>query len=351
MMPIARLALTADRREQTSWDSELEAAMPGSLKDFENAVSQAARAPFEVKNPRTLYHYTTWAGAEGILTSREFWFTSHECTNDEAELVSADLPILLAVADVWPTADTRGRILLNLFRNNRADMMRTLGPVFLACFSVARDADSQWLAYGESGGGLCLGLEVLDEEEGAHLPVAVLLSPVVYSREQSRRRVERGLRGICDKLAQFRGKCKRQEKQALSLALNAMYVVGTFAAVTAKKPGWASEKEWRLIAFAKKGHCIHIRKRESCGRRVRYISLPLRARSRPLALSEIIIGGPQEPGAARTKLMALLAKTGYPSRGVPCPRVAVSSSSASRLGRSMATQPAAPADARGPAQT
>jgi hypothetical protein len=29
----------------------------------------------------TLYHYTSWAGAEGILTSRQMWATAHDCTN------------------------------------------------------------------------------------------------------------------------------------------------------------------------------------------------------------------------------------------------------------------------------
>lgn len=51
----------------------------------------------EVEVPRVLYHYTGWEGAKGIIASQQFWATAHDCTNDEAELVSAD-SIIVEVA-------------------------------------------------------------------------------------------------------------------------------------------------------------------------------------------------------------------------------------------------------------
>ena len=48
----------------------------------------------------SVYHYTTWSAVEGILLSQEFWATAHTCTNDPAELVSADDTILAVVAEL-----------------------------------------------------------------------------------------------------------------------------------------------------------------------------------------------------------------------------------------------------------
>src|ERR1700741_3044162 len=50
-----------------------------------------------IEVPRVLYHYTGWEGAKGIISTQQFWATAHDCTNDEAELVSAD-SIIVEVA-------------------------------------------------------------------------------------------------------------------------------------------------------------------------------------------------------------------------------------------------------------
>src|SRR5438132_1245344 len=58
----------------------------------------------EVPLPAVLYHYTTWSAAESILASRQVWATAYDCTNDEAEITSADVVILDVANELRKTA-------------------------------------------------------------------------------------------------------------------------------------------------------------------------------------------------------------------------------------------------------
>lgn len=55
---------------------------------------------FREPTPDVLYHYTKWDGAQGILTSKQIWATSHDCTNDPAELSSAGEVIVTVARDI-----------------------------------------------------------------------------------------------------------------------------------------------------------------------------------------------------------------------------------------------------------
>ena len=70
---------------------------------------------FRVDVPKVLYHYTTWAGAQGIITSQRFWATAHDCTNDEAELVSADEIIVQVARELRTKARGAVAKVLDLF--------------------------------------------------------------------------------------------------------------------------------------------------------------------------------------------------------------------------------------------
>jgi hypothetical protein len=68
--------------------------------------------------PKALYHYTNWAGAEGIISTQEFWATAHDCTNDEAELVSANDIIVEVVKSLRANATRFTLQVLNEFLRN-----------------------------------------------------------------------------------------------------------------------------------------------------------------------------------------------------------------------------------------
>src|SRR5262245_5237555 len=112
---------------------------------------------FKVPPPEVLYHYTTWKGAEGILTSQTFRATAHDCTNDKAELVSADAIIMEVSTDLRNSVRGAAAAALGLFLQGYPKLQVTqLKTLYLACFSIAQDDKEQWQKYGDNGGGVCL---------------------------------------------------------------------------------------------------------------------------------------------------------------------------------------------------
>jgi len=297
------------------------------LGQLDAKLDQIVHESFSAELPDVLYHYTTWAGAEGIVSSKEFWFTAHDCTNDEAELDSADEIVLETAKDLRTTVDGQaGTLLDRLLTNYPQAKVTKVTPVFLACFSEAKNSHSQWQMYAEQGRGLCLGLRVLRHEampENSGVRIALLR--VDYSEASWRERVGTGLREVCEALSQFKAKNIAECPPASELALSAMYRIAAFAAITAKKPQWAREKEWRQVAVVRKGFSVQPYERKSSGRTVRYLKLRVRGSDKLLALDEIIIGPHQDAELAGSRLQHFLAETGYPSADAELPRIAVAS--------------------------
>jgi len=303
-------------------------AYNGDLGRLDTDLDKIVHESFLAKQPRVLYHYTTWAGARGLLSTREFRFTAHDCTNDPAELRSADKTVLAAAAAVRATAVGLAGDLLDVFLANyhRTKVTKVVGPVYVACFTRARDSQGQWEMYADGGRGLCLGLRVLRRETILEdLPVAISLHRVEYSERLVRARVESALEAVCRALCRFRWERATDTTTALQLGLNALYRVAAVAAISAKKPQWANEKEWRQVALVRKSHDIRPLVRHSSGHTIRYLQLPVRRCGRLLALSEIIIGPHQDRLAARSQLRQLLADAGYPRDYARLPRIAVGS--------------------------
>ena len=125
---------------------------------------RVVQGTLETVLPDVLYHYTTWAGTEGIISSRQFWATSHDCTNDLAELVSADSIIVEVVKGLRANATKPTLTVLETFLENYADSQVTrVIPVYLVCFSALRDDEEQWRKYADNGRGFCLGTRVVRE--------------------------------------------------------------------------------------------------------------------------------------------------------------------------------------------
>jgi hypothetical protein len=190
--------------------------MPRSGKRSKAKSSQTARSrdPFAldrmfdraglpsppVSIPRVLYHYTSWAGAEGILSSQQFWATAHYCTNDAAELSCADATVIEVAKELRENVRGTPAEVLDLFvaQYSKARITESM-TVCLACFSTARDDKDQWRKYGDDGRGICLGLRVLDEPGPENPPPALL--KVDYSESSWRDTVRTEFEKICSFLS------------------------------------------------------------------------------------------------------------------------------------------------------
>jgi hypothetical protein len=111
------------------------------------------------KPAEVLYHYTDWEGARGILCSQHFWETAHDCTNDEAELVSAHSVIVEVAETLRKTTTGAAANALDLFINSYSRLqVNKLKTIYLACFTLARDDQEQWRRYADKWARILFGV-------------------------------------------------------------------------------------------------------------------------------------------------------------------------------------------------
>ena len=286
----------------------------------DHMFDQVVRDAFEVALPRVLYHYTKWVGAEGVLSSRAFWATAHDCTNDEAELISADTISIEVAKELQKTAKGAADVVLDLFLKGYPKLQVTkLRTVYLACFSVARDDKEQWRKYSDDGRGVCLGIRMLDEPGPKMSDRSSALIRVDYSESSWRASLTENFTEICSLLEKT-----DMTKHNHALGLSALYRIGAFAAITAKQEKWAVEQEYRHVTIVHRNAKVKRKEGLSDGKTIRYLPIVVRADGKPIALSEIIIGPNQNADEARERLKKLLADAGYRLNAMEYPEITLS---------------------------
>jgi hypothetical protein len=259
-----------------------------------------------VEDPPILYHYTTWEGAEGILRAQRFRATAHGCTNDPAELTSADAEILDSLRTREAVARPMARKVLRLFLDTYPIARLSASPrVYLACFSTARDHEHQWREYGDRGRGVCLGLRLFGGVPHPTIPgVATAFMPVDYRERIVRTEINEWLAGFTERV-------DRMVDVELNwrIALDTLGVQSAAWALATKQPPWAPEREVRAIFLVREGHMVapEVAFRPD-GTETRFIAVPVTRLPR-MPVEEFIVGANQdvEAGVARaTELLALL---------------------------------------------
>lgn len=272
--------------------------------------------------PSTVYHYTSWAGAEGILKSRELWFTAHDCTNDPGELVSVDETIVRCARELLSEHEGNAADILKKFVDHYdQDRVSLRVPVFLFCLTASRDDPHFWQSeYTDRGAGLCLGFKFLPGEKTEEIPgLGGAFIEVDYDETSWKDKLLSHFRMVIDAVPP-----ERVDPVYIDLAVAALNRIAAFASIQGKQASWADEKELRFAVMTT-ADCEHpVLERESRGRTIRYIKLPIRPEGKPAFLDEVIIGPKSDPHLARTRLHALLESAGYPSEDAPLPTVSES---------------------------
>jgi hypothetical protein len=209
---------------------------------FDRPVNDTLKIP-PAEAPNVLYHYTTWEGAAGIISSQRFWATAHDCTDDKAELLSADSIIVETARELRRNATHLAAEVLDSFlRDYTKEQVTRVMPIYLACFSILRDDSEQWRRYGDNGRGVCLGLRVLNEPKSQGPDLGDALIKVDYSEASWRENVRAHMGQVCSFLS-YRNASPAGKK----LALLALYRIAAFTSIMAKQPAWEVEQEFRLV--------------------------------------------------------------------------------------------------------
>jgi hypothetical protein len=287
-------------------------------KMYDRVVSDG----YDKSAPPTVYHYTSWNGASGILRSQRFWATAHQCTNDRAELKSADAVILEVAEEVRKGQENvLAREALRLFITGFHDLGMKVGSlltVCLACFSASRDDAEQWKRYGDYGRGLMLGIRVVNEPAPTDYTAATV--KVDYDEKSWRDTITESFRDICKILSQGRA---LPSQENLELALNALHRIAAHASIQAKKTEWAVEQEYRRVVLLRDPS--KLQKRPSAtGEEILYLPTLVREDGKRILLDEITIGPNQDVKDACEKLEKLLTECGYVPGTPEYPKITIS---------------------------
>lgn len=276
---------------------------------------------YRAKAPDVLYHYTDWAGAKGILQGQHFWETAHDCTNDEAELVSAHSVVVEVAETLRKTATGPAARALDLFLDSYPRLqVNKLKTIYLACFTSARDDKEQWRKYADDGRGLCLGLRILNEPAPRPNDTASALIQVDYSADSWRDHLTNNFQKVCALLSRA-----VDSKRNIELGSSALYRIAAFASIMAKQAKWSVEREFRHATLIRDGASIRPKERKRGEKTIRYLDdVELRAGGRQLAFAEIMVGPNQDAAEAQTRITALLEEAGYKPGAFEYPAIAVS---------------------------
>jgi hypothetical protein len=146
----------------------------------------------EVRNAVTapLYHYTTWAGLEGIITAQQFWFTHYQHLNDNTELefgMDVAKAVLAEVGLRMPKVKIFLDMVADLFS---AENMTSTFEFYIASFSRNRDDLHQWRHYAQNGQGFAIGLAPhlfgIEDKPNRKPHENTFVSPVSYGNNAGR---------------------------------------------------------------------------------------------------------------------------------------------------------------------
>jgi hypothetical protein len=275
------------------------------------------RQAFAVKSPPVLYHYTSAAALPHILKSRELWATDHGCTNDDAELTSANDVIEGVAEELLASAEGLSKFCLTLFRRRyRALAVSEQMRVYLTCFSALADDRNQWEKYGRNGTGYCLGINVLHETLESLTSLGLAHLQVDYSETSWREAVRRHFGEVLAELDRATHTRKNAE-----LGMLALVRIAAFMSISAKRGQWAVEQEYRRAAFVKRGAVVVPSERVAEGRTIKYLALPVRPEHKLISLATITAGPNVSAEWTPTAMEHMLADAGYAPDQPEYPRI------------------------------
>jgi hypothetical protein len=304
------------------------------------------------QSPETLYHYTSAAGALGIIERGVLWATEASYLNDSSELLYSLEKLKDAWEDEYKKLDELAPVLAGISETIKNRMH---GATFITCLCEAKDLLSQWRGYA-SPGGYAIGFDtralhknyVKRSREG-------ILASVSYDAARSEGAAQRWAtdaitrwkkefpRGLVDHIRDLaavkeavaanedefredpdgfiRGVLQQDSVvDALARKLFEFHQQSfgylPLAAAFHKDPAFSAEREWRLVTgrpMTRDGMSQGVRFRETIHGLTPYLEIQFQESPNETPISEIIIGPGNDYGQRERALRMLLLSQGYPN--------------------------------------
>jgi hypothetical protein len=282
----------------------------------------------EPSPPDVLYHYTSAAGASGIIKSQVLWATITSALNDEKEIVHAADMLKSVLKERASSAVTPEEQLL--FSDELVDFDYTRDDVlhvFAASLSAREDDRSQWQLYADDAYGVALGFDgralarLLQAQQSA---AACGLGCVIYDEERQRKFVARLVDEWCNRSRRALRSGKRRVRNG------AYFLAGLFSYMATcsyeyfpmlKDPHFASEAEWRLAHAhdPSSATCCVVKRRGVDS--IPYVELPLAIAGARMPLVSLWLGPGVATEESRQQARVLLGDLGYRDVAIETSRV------------------------------
>lgn len=283
--------------------------------------------------PKTLWHYTSFRGLQGIVSSKSIWATEYRFLNDRKEFLHAK-GLAETLIDEEPEFGDKGYPAREILRKfvvgalNTGYLHEERLRVMVASFTEEGDQLSQWRGYADGSRGVSIGLDVRHlRPSDIHTPVT--FAPCLYKPEDKRTLLKsifahhrKGLDAWRDSvfnLAQkHAGKTglvelnvaerlvaeHQSELHEAVVHANANLRFDLLrAALLLKHESFSEEREWRLVLPSERIHVPthhEVKFRYTHDALVPYVEYPLRLPNQegPIACQGVTLGPGSHPSAA-----------------------------------------------------
>lgn len=148
--------------------------------------------------PPEVWHYTTVAGLEGILSTDSVWATEAHFTTDKSEFIHAREVAINYLASVTPIDAYAAQAIdaasgVVKFDYDEGPLSKKLTEVFVVSFSAASDLKSQWTEYADGGRGVSLAFDLSGIRPPLNLEMGITLAPCVYEDKEKEKLLEAAL--------------------------------------------------------------------------------------------------------------------------------------------------------------
>jgi Protein of unknown function (DUF2971) len=295
-----------------------------------NAVNDHISKPV----PNILWHYTSHAAFQGIISSKKIWATEYRFLNDRQEFLHAkQLAQNLVdeepeyIGERFPARDYVRKAVNIVFNTGYLHEERL--RVMVASFSEERDQLSQWRGYASDSRGVCIGFDLRHLRPPSDIGTAVTFAPCLYKRAEKcallkaafthyRNGLQQWWDSVVDiaqkKLregsvvdSQFGPRLVSEHREQLKTVLDRSHATLQFdllrAAPLLKHESFSEEKEWRLVLpWRPAGGLPTVHQLEFRPTRdtlVPYIAYPLNTPGQggPITCKDLVLGPGSHPSA------------------------------------------------------
>jgi hypothetical protein len=261
--------------------------------------------------PTRLYHYTSQDGLIGIISSNTLWASNVLYLNDSSEFAHGIEVARECINTVAKSVSCEATERLLQLAPSLLDLSAlTQGREFFACcFCENPDLLSQWRGYADFVGGYAIGLDVNEMRKSVIAQQAALF-PLDYGFNGNQELLRSDLELLSDALASCVEQSPEHIEKFVSAALEELELLLQFRVFSLKHPGFAEEREWRVLANFATNDLQNVRFRQGRHTLIPYVALQLGPDGK-LPISHVVHGPAANPQLASRSIELLLETYGF----------------------------------------